>query len=197
MDTTFEGQFWSSMPEYINDQSIIVITRETSPKHGGYDVMAITPDTPPRTDTSIISQLPKFLERHFLPQLPPHLRLPPEDVHIIISTKSGAEQATAVFDNVLKPVLSIVGLDKTSYQILRTESSDTVREFASGRLRERANEGVAQTVLLLSGDGGVVDIVNGLMKDGDSKSRYALDTLSGISIVFCSLQCTLYALGAF
>jgi len=73
-------------------------------------------------------------------------------------------------------VLSIVGLDKTSYQVLKTESSDTVKEFAGGQLRERANQGVAQTVLLLSGDGGMVDIVNGLMNDGDARSRYVFAT---------------------
>jgi hypothetical protein len=167
-----EAQFWSAMPEEINYQSIIVITKDTSSTLSEYDITAVTPGTPPRTDSSIISQLPRFLEKYFLSHLPPHLRLPPEDIHIIISTKSGAEQAAAVFDNVLKPVLSIVGLDKTSYQVLKTESSDTVKEFAGGWLRERANQGVAQTVLLLSGDGGVVDIVNGLMNDGDARSGY-------------------------
>lgn len=170
-----EAQFWSAMPEEVNHQSIVVITKNTSTL-SGYDITAITSGTPPRIDSSIISQLPKFLERHFLSHLPPHLRLPPEDIYIIISTKSGAEQAAAVFDDVLKPVLSIVGLDKTSYQVLKTESSDTVKEFAGGQLRERANQGVAQTVLLLSGDGGMVDIVNGLMNDGDARSRYVFAT---------------------
>lgn len=80
--------------------------------------------------------------------------------------------------------MSLVGLDKTSYQVLRTESSDTVKEFASERLWERANDGVAQTVLLLSGDGGVVDIVNGLMKGGDCKSRYVLDNYLAVALSF-------------
>lgn len=177
------------MPEEMNEQSIIVITKDTSLKPGptpfGYDITAITPDIPPGISKHAISQLPKFLEdKHFLEQLPPHLRLPLEDFHIIISTKSGAEQAAAVFDNILKPVLSTMGLDENSYQVLRTESGDTVKEFASGRLRERANQGVAQTVLLLSGDGGVVDIVNGLMKDGDTKSRYAFATCLAPALYF-------------
>jgi hypothetical protein len=59
---------------------------------------------------------------------------------------------------------------------LETESSDTVKEFAGGRLREKAHQGVRQTVVLLSGDGGVVDIVNGLMNDGNPKSRYLFYT---------------------
>jgi hypothetical protein len=188
MDPTFEAQFWSVMPEEMSEQSIIVITKPTSPKPertpSGYTITAITPDTPPRTSNIIISQLPKFLESHSLSHLPPHLGLPSEDFHIIISTKSGAEQAVAVFENVLKPVLSTVGLDENSYQVLRTESSDTVKEFAGGRLRERANQGVAQTVVLLSGDGGVVDVVNGLMNDGDSKSRYVLGNYLAVALPF-------------
>jgi hypothetical protein len=178
------AQFWSSMPEDINEQSIIAITKNPSSKPAGYDITAITPSTPPRTDNRIITQLPKFLERYFLSHLPPHLRLPPDDIHILISTKSGTEQAATVFGSVLEPVLSLVGLDKTSYQVLRTESSDTVKEFASERLWERANDGVAQTVLLLSGDGGVVDIVNGLMKGGDCKSRYVLDNYLAVALSF-------------
>src|SRR6202034_1014582 len=114
-----------------------------------YAIIALTPDSPPRTSKLIISQLPEFLTPHFLPQPPPHLRLPPKNIHIIISTKSGAEQAVAVFDNVLKPVLDAVGLDETRYQVLKTESSDTVKEFAGGPLRDRAIQGLAQTVVLL------------------------------------------------
>jgi hypothetical protein len=165
------------LPEEINNQSIIVITKTSSPNPGltppGYAITAVAPDTLPGISKVLISQIPEFLEQsHFLSQLPPHLRLPPKDIHVVISTKSGAEQAVAVFDNVLKPVLNTVGLGEASYQVLRTESSDTVKEFAGGRLTGRANEGVAQTVVLLSGDGGVVDIVNGVMNLGDTKSRY-------------------------
>jgi hypothetical protein len=177
MDAAGIAEFWSGLPKEINEQSIVLITATSSPTPGspfsGYAITAIPSETPPKTSGIVIPQIPEFLEKsYFLSRLPPHLCLPPEDIHIVVSTKSGAEQAVNVFDDVLKPVFNTIGLDGTSYQVLRTESGDTIRDFAGGRLRHRADEGVAQTVVLLSGDGAVVDIVNGLMNVSYTRSRY-------------------------
>lgn len=172
MDASSIAQRDNDLPEDIKE-GIIVVTRSPTPQ-SGYIITSL-----PSTNSGISRQetlhlFSPLLKTYFLSQLPSHLSLPPEDLHVVISTKSGTEQAASTFENVLKPVLNTVGRDVTSYRVLETDSSDTIKNFVDGHLRKRACDGVNQTVLLLSGDGGVVDVVNGLLQDGDTKSRYVL-----------------------
>lgn len=103
-------------------------------------------------------------------ELPTYLDLPAEDLHILISTKSGTGKAEACFERLFQPVLRAIGLEDKSYNVIRTTSHTSVREFAAGRLLERAQKGIEQTVLLLSGDGGVVDLLNGLL-GGETRTK--------------------------
>jgi hypothetical protein len=172
MDTSSSPHKDDALPEDCRD-GIIVVAKSPS-LQDGYTITSLTSS---RFESSPIYETPLYSparKSYFLPQLPPHLSLPPEDIHLIISTQSGAEKADATFENVLKPVLCSVGLHEDRYQLLKTESSDTVKDFAAGTLRKRALEGTRQTVLLLSGDGGVVDLVNGLLQDSVPKKRYVL-----------------------
>jgi hypothetical protein len=108
-----------------------------------------------------------------LQSLPSHLHLgtTPEKIHILISTKSGTGKAEQVFEDIIKPLLDAVGL-KGTYNEFRTTSHRSIKEFASGPLLDQAQKGHAQTIFLLSGDGGIVDIVNGLLAAGPL-GRYA------------------------
>jgi hypothetical protein len=54
---------------------------------------------------------------------------------------------------------------------VRTSSAESVVEFARSTLLVAANQGRKQTVLMLSGDGGMVDTINGLLESGH-QSRY-------------------------
>jgi hypothetical protein len=67
--------------------------------------------------------------------------------------------------------LEAIGLKDGSYTVVKTSSHETIRDLSTWRLRERAEKGVKQTVLLLSGDGGVVDLINGLL-GSDPLPRY-------------------------
>jgi Diacylglycerol kinase catalytic domain len=99
--------------------------------------------------------------------LPDHLLLQPTDgqpnIHVVISTFSGTQKAEAFFEDALKPLLD--ELNTPPYQVHRTESPDTISQFARHVILPRANDGIKQLVILLSGDGGIVDLVNVLREE--------------------------------
>lgn len=105
-----------------------------------------------------------FISKHLINDVtPPHLFLPAEDIYVVISSKSGTGKAAAFFQDVLQPVLKGLGLGQAGYQVVPTTSHETIKELAETKLRDKASKGVRQTVLLLSGDGGVVELLNGLV----------------------------------
>lgn len=115
-------------------------------------------------------QLPSEVRSQLSPpldRLPSHL-LPGEgsQVDVIVSTKSGTGKALVFWQTVLQPLLRLVyeELDASSafatlqeQHVLVTESADSVWDFGKtlGQQPEKK-----RTVILLSGDGGVVDLLN-------------------------------------
>lgn len=91
------------------------------------------------------------------------------NLYVIISIGSGTGEAQGFFDNVVKPAFTASGLQPFSYCIHTTDSSKSITRFISAVILPRANEGVSQTILLLSGDGGVVDTVNVLLSSEKSE----------------------------
>lgn len=109
-------------------------------------------------------------DQYPLQALPAHLSIPRSEngepnIHAIVSTKSGTGEALEYFESVLKPLLEGVGLGETAYKRMNTSSVESVKDFARDVLLERADRGEEQTVILLSGDGGIVDILNGLLEN--------------------------------
>ena len=84
-------------------------------------------------------------------------------LYVIVSIGSGTGQAQQYFDQVVKPALSANGIEEHGYYVHTTSSNTSISEFASAVVLPRANEGRPQTIMLLSGDGGVVDILNVLL----------------------------------
>lgn len=147
--------------------------------HNGIIIVHCPPSSDPNEEPSMkfiysTSTLPdKFVSSHRDEKLPA-LELPAEDIHVIISTKSGIGRAESVFENVVEPVLKLIQESATPrYNVVKTMSHETVRTLASQKLRKKADEGVSQTIILLSGDGGIVDLVNGLLDSGPP-SRYVV-----------------------
>lgn len=103
-----------------------------------------------------------------LRQLPDHLLLPSTDgqanVHVIISTLSGTQRAASFFEQALRPLLD--QLVTTSYEVHRTESPDTISQFTRHVILPRSKQGTKQLIILLSGDGGMVDVANALRSEG-------------------------------
>lgn len=91
------------------------------------------------------------------------------DLHFIISTGSGAGTAEDFFGQVLNPLTAILGLEEgRDFLVHRTRSEDSITELTRHILLPRANAGHAQSVVLLSGDGGMIDIVNEVHKGSRS-----------------------------
>lgn len=92
----------------------------------------------------------------FLTEIPSYLQQG-EPVHVVISTQSGTGTAKTVFQHAVQPFLTYLGL---SHQVHETQSTQTVLELSRSQFLERACAGIPQTIILLSGDGGLIDIVD-------------------------------------
>lgn len=120
--------------------------------------------------------LPKrFTDIHSAPSSPPHLNnLRYQDgspsLHVVVSVGSGHGKAQEYYEKILKTLLRVLQIDESSYKVHTTESENSIVELARTVLLPRANEGFAQTVLLLSGDGGIFDIINVLHSSKHTES---------------------------
>jgi len=121
-----------------------------------------------------------FPDSHQIDSLPPHI-LNATGIHIIVSTKSGVGLALE-FADILRSILKEVGIPDSKYSVIETTSVESVKVFTRSTLLPEANKGQTQTVLLLSGDGGVVDIINGL-SEAKQKSRYGQFSTKGASLI--------------
>ncbi|KAH6632673.1 ATP-NAD kinase-like domain-containing protein [Chaetomium tenue] len=149
-------------------------------------------------------QLPEDLSRFLLSQgsLPPTHLSPPREVHVVVSTHSGLKLASEFYQGVLRPLLGSIGLEPSEarvqggYQATVTESSDTIRDFAQGLGRD--GNATEKTVILLSGDGGVTDFLNGQDRGSPPPDNALLPTIALLPLgtgnaLFHSLHKPLYA----
>lgn len=120
------------------------------------------------TNAMILPQ--EFLSKFQFQGLPAYLQSA-KDVHVLVSTLSGTGLSVAFFDEILHPLLRAVGFADSKYTVLKTKSAESVKEFTQFNLVDGANEGKEQVVILLSGDGGVVDTINTLLQ-GKERPRY-------------------------
>ena len=81
--------------------------------------------------------------------------------YVVISTRSGTMQAEQYYNHIVKKALKSLLFSKQEYQEVFTESDESIARFGQ-KMLEKANRGFPQTVLLLSGDGGPVDVLNAL-----------------------------------
>ncbi|KAL4729468.1 hypothetical protein ACLX1H_003888 [Fusarium chlamydosporum] len=134
-------------------------------------------ESPYRLSILKAKEIPPELCSITLVELPPHLKQGftnengvTNQVDVIVSVKSGVGQALAFWRDVLQPLWKSLADDddKPQYRLIHTESAETIRDYARNLwdLDERSK---ARTVVLLSGDGGVVDLLNG--SDGNEVPR--------------------------
>lgn len=152
------------------DENIICVTAQPD-SSTAHTIFSLAPveegsQAPFELRTTRTTLLPQdYLDRHLFQGLPAYLQ-PDNEIHVLISTLSGTGLAPAFFDGILHLVLIAIGLADSQYRVLRTKDTESVIEFARATLLPAANDGTKQTVLMLSGDGGMVDTVNGLLEDG-------------------------------
>jgi diacylglycerol kinase family enzyme len=94
------------------------------------------------------------------------------EIHVVISTGSGHQKATHFFDNVISPVLDTLHPNQTITKHT-TQSASSILEFTREIFYPKANNGTSIRIILLSGDGGIVDLVNGLSSQPQSGSYIA------------------------
>lgn len=102
-----------------------------------------------------ISSLPPSLS-HFLVQIPDYLKHP-EPIQIVVSVLSGTQKARATCRDIVQPFLAHLSL---KYEVHETKSAQTIKELSESKFLDRACSGTPQTIILLSGDGGLVDLVD-------------------------------------
>ncbi|KAK3487871.1 ATP-NAD kinase-like domain-containing protein [Neurospora hispaniola] len=147
--------------------------------------------SPFKLSVTYAQSLPEEFTREFLVEKAPEHLAGVDELHVIVSTRSGLGLAAGFYEGVLKPLLEegfgfeavgdvVEGDDdddkegrKTrsgkTYQITFTKSADTVKDFARGLVspsssfaQGRQQRQPSRTIILLSGDGGIIDLLNGL-----------------------------------
>ncbi|KAH8912282.1 hypothetical protein BR93DRAFT_71235 [Coniochaeta sp. PMI_546] len=150
--------------------------QQQSDWEGSYHICSLVEESagnPPKLQASVVAnKLPQhILDKYLLTKVPEHLVC--DGTHrltVVVSTNAGLCQAETFYRQVLRRLLGALGLvgvtewskdkDQDKYEVIFTKSDQTIREL-SKQLSESATTGQARTVVLLSGDGGVVDLLNG------------------------------------
>lgn len=110
---------------------------------------------------------------HTLPSVRPHVTSD-EETHVIISTGSGTGKAEFFYEKAVKPILEALWPEgHTNFLIHCTESATTIQELTNDIFFPTANAGITLRIVLLTGDGGVIDLVNVLMARPTSSSYKA------------------------
>lgn len=179
---------YSKSQKCIRDQEVLaVLEKPRASLEGDNDqhhhvLLALKADTSEASSLScrlelyqVVNLPERFAHNHSVPLYPHHLNnLPYQDgspnLHVVVSVGSGLGKAQDFYDKILKVLLRCIQLDEFSYKLHITESENSIIELCRAVLLPRANEGFAQTVLLLSGDGGVFDIINVLHSSAQTRS---------------------------
>lgn len=103
-----------------------------------------------------------------------HTAQPPDtsdtETHIIVSTASGTNKATSFYNETVKPVLeTLYPKGHLNFILHHTKSSETIKELTSDIFFPTANAGITLRIILLSGDGGIIDLLNGLLANSASR----------------------------
>ncbi|KAI0450695.1 ATP-NAD kinase-like domain-containing protein [Xylaria acuta] len=183
-DQLRDGRDVAKLP---SPEEVICILKQCEAKDF-YEILSLNQEEPDGKPSFTLRRVPhasgdadenKALQRLFddfgINEPPVHLQPGPQRrVHVLVSTHSGTGLSLQFYNNILAPLLEAVGLTASegperggaeqegSYRLLITQDADSVRKFA----RElsnwgRGDENVEHTIVLLSGDGGIVDILNG------------------------------------
>ncbi|KAI9370956.1 ATP-NAD kinase-like domain-containing protein [Aspergillus egyptiacus] len=119
-------------------------------------------DAPPKLARVYIKNVPStLLSSHLITEMPNHLCNPSDNhtrVHVIISTASGMGTAKSIYSRILKKLFFYTGL--TQYEVHETRSAQTITELCRSLFIPQAEAGIQQTIVLLSGDGGLCDIID-------------------------------------
>ncbi|KAK7958154.1 diacylglycerol kinase catalytic domain-containing protein [Apiospora saccharicola] len=154
------------------DESSIICVRL---REDVYDILSLKEDT--SEDGSLSFHLSRqsatdvpesLLDRFLVKEAPEHLRAADtRQVHLVVSTRSGTGLALDFYHSVLQPLLGEFGLSAAAsggddgkssslLHLVTTQDAQSIQDFAAN-----LTPGVEHTLVLLSGDGGIVESLNG------------------------------------
>ncbi|EGR51690.1 uncharacterized protein TRIREDRAFT_120113 [Trichoderma reesei QM6a] len=167
--------------KYQNIVFVLDLSKSRSPKPG-YIIALLVEDAqntknPFRLLLLSADAVPNDLRPYHLRGLPDHLRpvKGKQDVDIVVSTKSGVGLSLKFWEDVLRPLWDVIEEhspeepSRESPNILITQNADSVRNFAR-RIGGSDGSNQFRTIVLLSGDGGIVDLINSVPHDASSSS---------------------------
>ncbi|KAE8377680.1 ATP-NAD kinase-like domain-containing protein [Aspergillus bertholletiae] len=157
---------WKEITVAIDD--IVCVLSETLCTEVGYKLLFIqrrseginTEDSTYLESIQLISLSPALRSQYLCTELPRHLCSHESGIHIIISTASGTGAARHLYKNILQPFLLQLGI--CDYSVHETQSSQTITELCKSDFIPCAQAGTHKTIILLSGDGGIVDVVDAI-----------------------------------
>lgn len=152
---------------------VCCVSEDVAPPPNPYQLIIISSA---RLDPELFALFPPMVT------IPPHLQSAPDRmVAVIVSIKSGLQQALGCYHSVLQPLLSWLSdvivsrhpptvqpaahaTPSVTYTTEITSSPETIRIYAQNLRRTLTSDSTKPmevTIILLSGDGGVADLLNG------------------------------------
>ncbi|CAN8102875.1 unnamed protein product [Discula destructiva] len=168
----------NAQKEVIKWSEIVLVAHVSD---GRYLILTLRQNEPDQEDafhllSFLASDLPPSLLDKFLVNTLPDLLTADASstLDVLVSVRSGTGLAEKFLDAALQPLLAILGLtsqdqtapgNKKTYNVTVTKDANTVKEFAQQRWgpnrSSKPDRPETETVILLSGDGGIVDLLNG------------------------------------
>lgn len=130
----------------------------------------------------------EITDRHpLVTKLPDYLQSDDgQRIDIIVSTNSGTGKALVFWTSVLQPLLRFLCNElgatasslTTEENVLVTHSAESVSQFARSLVPSDGKVTQRRTVILLSGDGGIVDLLNGVESFEDTPGSSSLPIIA-------------------
>ncbi|KKA29922.1 hypothetical protein TD95_001468 [Thielaviopsis punctulata] len=183
-------------PVFSGSENIIAVLKDAT----GFSVLAL--EETEHDDQTIYkitqtktSRVPDAVKPLVIAECPVHLRpSASHHIHIVVSTKSGICRASAFNSQAVTPLLRLLqsyGSPAAGFNTLITDSATSIKHFATHAL---TSPGQTHTVLLLSGDGGTIDLLNaiGAASPSAQTTTIAMLPLGTGNALFHSLHRPLY-----
>lgn len=155
----------------VGESSIICVR----PRGAVYDILSLQEETSYDGSVSFhlnhqsATDVPEsLLDKFLVKEAPEHLRAADtRKVHVVVSTRSGTGLAHDFYNSVLQPLLAEFGLSAAApggdddgksslLNLVTTRDAQSIQEYAAA-----LSPDVEHTLVLMSGDGGIVESLNG------------------------------------
>ena len=161
---------------FIDEDRIVIIVPADSETEGEFRLFyvettseAVIGDLEVQSKLRSISaaNVPAALIRNFAAGSSPWWKVAQKSdaLHIIVSGGSGHGHAESCYQNLVEPFFGAMSCEFSTHQ---TTSADSISTWAKNIFLPAAEAGTEKLIVLISGDGGVVDLANGLIPPGET-----------------------------